>query len=412
MNYAEMNLVQLREEAMNRVNAGKDGWHNESTWIRWATQKQLRNYLTLDRAPSPGETPSPAPIQNQDGQPDQQLMAPPPAPMPTPGMPGLDALGALLAPAIQPFLQQQKVDLSALQKKVDDQIATIDQRVQDRINELRPVERIIYMNRIDGEKLHEVEGQHKQYSEATEVLLCRRKRKQNLLLSGPAGTGKSMFARKFAEAMKLPFYLQSCGAGTQEFHFWGHTTANGDYMETPTYQAFKSPEGAVLCIDEIDASSPDVGLVLNAITNGDEACFPHPIGCLPRPERLYVIATANTLNGADARYGARFEMDGALRNRFAVIFWQHDLDFEAVLYARFAEWRKYVQACREAIDKLRIPYVVSTRNIEMGEDMLAGGNMGKRRIEEIALWGDGCLPVEQANKVRDAVKKSTGLVWG
>ena len=114
-------------------------------------------------------------------------------------------------------------------------------------------------------------------------------------------------------------------------------------METPTYKALTAKNGAVLCLDELDGATPDATMVTNALTNGDEACFPHPVGCIPRHDNLYIVATANTFNGVEAKFAGRFEMDGALRDRFYVVNFQHDLDFENYLYPEFPEWNKYVQ---------------------------------------------------------------------
>lgn len=422
----DMNLIELRAEAESRVAEGRVGWHNHKTWIRWATQKQLRLYLGRDKAPEDGEPSGAATLANSIYDPPttepEPTVEPEPQPQPMvqsvvePADPvtaqgGLAALGALLGPAIQPYLKQQKVDISVLEEKVRQQMATLDQRVQEKIDSLRPVEKIIAIDRNTGSQ-NTLTGQHRQFEEFAETLLCSETGVQNVFLVGPAGTGKSYAAKMFAKLLDIPFHLQSCGAGTQEYHFWGHTDANGHYMKTPTYDAFVSEKGAVICIDEIDSSSPDVGLVLNGITNGDRSCFPHPIGCLVRPERLFVIATGNTLNGADDKYGARYEMDGALRNRFAVIHWGHDIQLERELYAKFPEWTKYVQACRDEVDRQRIPYVVSSRNIARGQRMLEGGRTSKVRVEEIQLWGDGCLPKEKVNQVREAVRSNTGLVWG
>lgn len=412
----ETDIDVLRAECLRRIDAQMHGWtHVSNGWQRFEPKKSLVRSLEADWAITPE---SPAPTDRIVLPPKavvQKATAPkvaaPVEDAPTPAPTGdMGALGALLAPLVMPYLKQQKVDLSALEESVRQQMATLDDRVQKRIDDLKPVERIIMVDREKGSRV-DVGRQHRQYEECAEVLLSAPDKKQNLLLIGPAGTGKSQFAHKFAEAMGVPFFLQSCGPGTQEFHFWGHTTATGDYMPTPTWSAFQSKAGAVLCIDEIDSSSPDVGLVLNAITNGDDACFPHPVGCLPRPDNLFIIATGNTFNGADQKFVGRFEMDGALRDRFFPVYFQHDLEFEAYLYPDFPEWRKYVQACREAVDTLRLSYVVSSRAIQKGSALLKNGKLSKERIEEICLWGDGALPKADVKRVRETVRSNSGLVW-
>lgn len=409
MDFEKLDIDGLRYAVRQRIEQKRDGWTHkpdgeavEAGWERWETAKSLLASLNADQVAATvtqkAKTPKPATV---DVPATVEAVAP---------TGDLSALGALLAPAIQPFMKQQRVDLSALESKVDSQIASLDERVQQKIDGLKPVERIIVVDREKATRV-DVGRQHRQYEECAEVLLSLPNRKQNLLLIGPAGTGKSQFAHQFAKALGVPFYLQSCGPGTQEFHFWGHTTATGDYMPTPTHAAFHSAVGGVLCIDEIDSSSPDVGLVLNAITNGDDACFPHPVGCVPRPDNLMIIATGNTFNGADQKFVGRYEMDGALRDRFAVVNFQHDLEFEALLWPHFPEWRKYVQACRDAVDTLKLSYVVSSRAIAKGSALLKGGKLSKSRIEDICLWGDGALPAPDVGRVRAAVRTNAGLTW-
>jgi MoxR-like ATPase len=378
----------------------------------WAITKQnpLPGGRTKAKAPTPPPVPKPTPlidiIIDEPTAIEQGTEPEPPAPNT-----GLEQLGAILGPIMQPYIKQQKVDISALKEQMDQRLQEIDERIKERIDNLQPVEKIIMVDREKAKRI-DVGRQHRQYEEVCEIMLSLRKRKQNVLLIGPAGSGKSQCAHQFAKGIGGDFWLQSCGPGTQEFHFWGHTTATGDYMPTPTWNAFQpSDKPRVLCIDEIDSSSPDVGLVLNAITNGDDACFPHPVGCLPRPEDLFIFATGNTFNGADQKFVGRYEMDGALRDRFVVIKFGHDLAFEEVLYPEFPEWRKYVQACREAVDSLRLSYVVSSRAIQKGTDLLASGRLGKPRIEEVCLWGDGALPAEDVRRVREKVKADVGLVW-
>lgn len=415
----ETPLAELRAEALRRIELRCPGWqHVESGWQRFEPAVNLAKSLNADWAytpehPNPNEgskaiVPAPAkPLPRRDGPVTIEADATVEPAAPSGDM---SALGALLAPLVMPYLKQQKVDLSALEESVRQQMESLDERVQKKIDDLKPVERIIMVDREKATRV-DVGRQHRQYEEVAEVLLTLRKRKQNVLLIGPAGTGKSQCAHQIARALGIPFFLQSCGPGTQEFHFWGHTTATGEYMPTPTYHAFKSEIGGVLCIDEIDSSSPDVGLVLNAITNGDDACFPHPVGCLPRPENLLIMATGNTFNGADQKFVGRFEMDGALRDRFVVIKFGHDLPFEEVLYPEYPEWRKYVQACRDAVDTLKLSYVVSSRAIQKGTDLLRGGKLSKTRIEEMALWGDGALPAADVKRVQERVRSDRQLVW-
>lgn len=69
---------------------------------------------------------------------------------------------------------------------------------------------------------------------------------------GPAGSGKTTIASQVAQALGLDFYCY--GAISQAFEFLGYYDANGKYVETDFYRAFK--HGGLVLMDEMDASTP------------------------------------------------------------------------------------------------------------------------------------------------------------
>ena len=93
-------------------------------------------------------------------------------------------------------------------------------------------------------------------------------------LTGKAGTGKNVICKQVAEALGLDFYFTN--AVTQEYKLTGFIDANGVYQKTQFYEAFT--RGGVFFLDEMDASVPEVLIILNAaIANG---YFDFPIGKL------------------------------------------------------------------------------------------------------------------------------------
>lgn len=143
-----------------------------------------------------------------------------------------------------------------------------------------------------------------------------------VFLSGPAGSGKNVICKQVAESLGLEFYFTN--AVTQEYKLTGFIDANGTYQETEFYKAFKY--GGLFFLDEMDASIPDVLIILNAaIAN---RYFDFPNGKIIAHPDFRVIAAGNTFGtGADIEYTGRFQLDGASLDRFALI----DIDYSPAI---------------------------------------------------------------------------------
>lgn len=133
-------------------------------------------------------------------------------------------------------------------------------------------------------------------------------------LSGEAGTGKNIICKQVAEALNIPFYFTN--AVTQEHKLTGFIDAGGHYHETQFYKAFK--DGGLFFLDELDASIPEVLIILNAaIAN---RYFDFPTGKVTAHKDFRLIAAGNTFGtGADNVYSGRYNLDGASMDRFNVI---------------------------------------------------------------------------------------------
>lgn len=133
-------------------------------------------------------------------------------------------------------------------------------------------------------------------------------------LSGEAGSGKNVICKQIAEALGLPFYFTN--AVTQEYKLTGFIDANGTYHETQFYKAFK--DGGVFFLDELDASIPEVLVILNAaIAN---RYFDFPTGKIEAHPDFRIIAAGNTFGtGADHVYSGRYCLDGASLDRFNTV---------------------------------------------------------------------------------------------
>lgn len=178
-----------------------------------------------------------------------------------------------------------------------------------------------------------------------------------VMLVGPAGTGKNVICKQIAEAMNLEFYFSN--AVTQEYKLTGFIDANGSYHETQFYKAFK--DGGLFMLDEMDASIPEVLIILNsAIAN---RYFDFPTGKIEANPNFRLVAAANTFGtGASYVYNGRNQLDGASLDRFAVIEINYSQQIENAL-TQDHELLDFIRSFRNACDKHGLNHIVSYRSI-------------------------------------------------
>ena len=177
------------------------------------------------------------------------------------------------------------------------------------------------------------------------------------LLIGPAGSGKNHTLEQVSEALDLDFYFSN--AITQEFKLTGFIDANGLYHETQFYKAFKN--GGLFFLDEIDASIPEVLVILNsAIAN---RYFDFPTGRVKAHEDFRVVAAGNTMGtGADALYVGRSQLDAATIDRFAQVEFNYDSEVEEQL-ASNTDLYDFIKSARKSLMDNSMQYTVSMRSI-------------------------------------------------
>tara|TARA_R110002012_G_scaffold168411_2_gene331909 strand:+ start:151 stop:1266 length:1116 start_codon:yes stop_codon:yes gene_type:complete len=212
---------------------------------------------------------------------------------------------------------------------------------------------------------------------------------------GPAGSGKTSIAKQIAEALDTPFYCY--GAIGQAFEFLGYNDANGNYVETEFYKAFK--HGGLVLMDEMDASNPNALLSLNAALANDFASF--PCGLVERHVDFRIIASANTFgHGASAQYVGRNPMDAATLDRFAYIPMGYDEALERSLAGNDA-WVDFVQEVRAMVEHHKMRFVVSPRASIKGAKALAAG-MDLEHVQNALVFAKGWSDTDKA-KVMEGV---------
>lgn len=192
-------------------------------------------------------------------------------------------------------------------------------------------------------------------------------------LYGPAGSGKNHVLQQIAEDLELDFYFTN--SVQQEYKITGFIDAGGTYHETEFYKAFK--DGGLFFLDEMDASIPEVLVLLNAaLANG---YFEFPNGKINAHKDFTVVAAGNTVGtGADEQYSGRLQLDQATLDRFAMIEFDYDRRIEVAIAGGNNELVNFIRDLRSQAKQKGINATFSYRSISMVTKL-----EGKLEITEI-----------------------------
>ena len=273
-----------------------------------------------------------------------------------------DALRKLLSPTVDEATVRQIV-MAEVKKAMDDSPVV-------RIEVVRP----------DG-SAHKVEGHVRA---ELKKILTRATIGINILLVGPAGSGKTHLAHQVAEALGRPFASISCTAGMSESSLQGWLIP-GDggsfqYLTSDFVRMYE--EGGVFLFDEIDAADSNTLLFVNqALANGS---FFLPIrkgsSVVKRHPDFVCMAAANTFGtGANQSYAGRERLDESTLDRFraGVVSLDYDQTFERKTVA--PDLLAWGWAIRKRISEARLRRVMSTRFLLDATKLLKAGET----VEEI-----------------------------
>lgn len=259
------------------------------------------------------------------------------------------ALGLLEQAVVQLIsnTQAEKIE-SEIMNSVEDKVRSF---IKD---EYGTIERKI-VTVVDGKPVPMKGIQHEKF----ETVLKFVANDEPVFLTGAAGTGKNVLCKQVAEALGLKFYFTN--AVTQEYKLTGFTDAMGNYQETQFYKAFT--QGGVFMLDEMDASIPEVLVILNAAIANRYFDFPAPIGYKEAHPDFRIIAAGNTIGqGADFEYVGRNQLDAASLDRFAIV----KVDYSEAIENSVAgdiELANFCRDYRKAAKKNGLQVIVSYRAI-------------------------------------------------
>ena len=285
-------------------------------------------------------------------------------------------------------------DLQRMVSQVEDQLADQIADLERQVAATRTVRHEIVI----GDEIVDLGDVH--IHEAFDDILAILAQRENVYLIGPAGSGKTTIAEQCAKALALQFYCY--GAVKFDHDIIGHIDAEGKYSQTNFYRAFK--HGGLVLMDEMDASSSNALLTLNAALANDFASFPlgndGEGGMVKKHPDFVVIASANTFgHGASAQYVGRNPMDMATLDRFCNVTMGYAESLERAIAGNDA-WVDYVQAVRAAVEHHKMRYVVSPRASVKGAKLLAAG-MDAAKVASVTIWNKGFSETDKQKLMDD-----------
>lgn len=205
------------------------------------------------------------------------------------------------------------------------------------------------------------EVHHDRYEEIKCCLECS----IPVYLAGPAGSGKNHTVEQIAKELGWNFYFSN--SVQQEYKLTGFIDAGGEFHETEFSKACKEAakgNDVVFFLDEMDASIPEVLVLLNAaIANG---YFEFPDGKISFGGKVHFVAAGNTVgSGADDMYTGRMVLDQATLDRFAIIEFDYCLKIEMAITKNNTELVEFIHQLRKEAESKGIRATFSYRCMTM-----------------------------------------------
>lgn len=209
------------------------------------------------------------------------------------------------------------------------------------------------------------EVHHERYEEIKMCLECG----IPVYLAGPAGSGKNHTVEQIANELGWNFYFSN--SVQQEYKLTGFIDAGGEYHDTEFYKACTDENECILFLDEMDASIPEVLVLLNAaIANG---YFEFPNGRVDF-DHVHFVAAGNTVgSGADDMYTGRMVLDQATLDRFAIIEFDYSMRIEMAITHNNSDLVEFIHQLRKDAENKGIRATFSYRCMTMVTKLEAKG---------------------------------------
>jgi hypothetical protein len=210
----------------------------------------------------------------------------------------------------------------------------------------------------------------------------------NVLVTGPAGCGKSKMAKEMAVALKTKFFTISFSGGVRYAQVFGTTQIKKDgsteWVPSELLRAVQKP-GLVL-LDEIFAADANVLIGLNSLLETDSRSFLSPIGEIKVHKDCRFIACANTLGRTkDNKHRGAQRADDSLLDRFCVVHMSYDTEVEKTILKKLGmkngDLLKKVADLREKLKVNQINFEASTRRLITCARLTISGLLPEKAFE-------------------------------
>lgn len=290
-----------------------------------------------------------------------------------------------------------KNDVKTITDEAETQIALAKKRV---VNELTAEfgeipKRIITIEK-EGKKPKKIkEITHERFADIVTMITAD----VPVFLRGEAGCGKNHMVKQIAEALELDFYFSN--AITNEYKVTGFVDANGKFHTTQFFDAFT--KGGLFFFDEIDASIPEVLVLLNAAIENKYFNFPH--GKFDAHPEFKIIAAGNTFgSGANQTYVGRYQLDGASLDRFAVVDVTYDEQVENIIANGDKELVEAIHALRKITNDAGIKMILSYRAINQITKLHTVKNLPINDVMKYVILKG--MHVDDMNIIKPKIKNS------
>jgi len=315
------------------------------------------------------------------------------------------------------------VDESAVRAIVGAELDAFETRMLEAVQG-RSVPMPLDLSGIGGCPSVSIDGKHPIFPLVLALAALPHDLRPNILLVGPAGSGKSTIAEHVAEALgcgRDAFAAISLSGGVTEATLTArclpiHEGGRFGSLDSQFVRLYQM-ERSVIFLDELDASDPNVLVVANAASgNGGFNCELRAVDgrptWIPRGVNNVILAAANTFGtGATALYVGRGALDASTLDRYLPIEVDYDPSIEAAIMGvggvvarpwmpsasvapeavsddlvALYVWYKDVQAKAEAAHMRR---VVSPRMLQKAKALrIVGCSVAETKARLLAGWTD------------------------
>ena len=234
---------------------------------------------------------------------------------------------------------------------------TISSKIKSELEAKKKNVNVATIPQVKVQSVSSNEVHHEKYEIIKTCLQCN----IPVYLAGPAGSGKNHTVEQIANELGWNFYFSN--SVQQEYKLTGFIDAGGCFHDTEFYKACTDEKECIFFLDEMDASIPEVLVLLNAaIANG---YFEFPNGRV-NFKNVHFVAAGNTVgSGADDMYTGRMVLDQATLDRFAIIEFDYSLNIEMAITKNNTELVDFIHQLRKEAESKGIRATFSYRCMTM-----------------------------------------------